>query len=146
MKRIEKYLLNSCALTVLVLSLIYIFAIISSPEITPAVQIGRYFTILLFSFLTVGASYLFSVPKIPKLLVFAIHYLVVLIAFMLIFIDLKEITAPKAFISVAIFTIFYTLLFAIVIGIKKLCSRLDKLIKKKTREAPKKEAYKPRYK
>ena len=146
MKRIERYLLDSCALTVLILSLIYILSIFSESQTTPAVHIGRYFTILLFSFLTVGANHLFSVPKIPKLLAFAIHYTVLLAAFMLVFVDLNGITAPMVFISIALFTVFYAVIFSIAIGTKKLCSYLDKSIKKKEDKAPKKEEYKPRYK
>ena len=146
MKRVERFLLESCALSVLITSLVYIIAIIISPDITPAVEIGRYFIILLFSFLTVGASYLFQIPSIKKILALAIHYLVVLAAFLLIFADLSTITGPKFFILVMLFTVFYALFFGIIIGIKKLCVKLDKAIKTKAENAPKKEAYKPRYK
>ena len=146
MKRVERYLLESCALTVLMMSLIYILAIISSPDIVPAVQIGRFFTILIFSFLTVGANRLFSIQRLGKPLAFAIHYVVLLLAFTFIFIDLSTLTGPKIFISIMIFTVFYALIFAIVIGTKKLCTRLDKSIKIAPEKSAEKEAYKPRYK
>ena len=146
MKRIEKYLLEGSALSVLITSIFFIFAKISSPDITPAVHIGRYFTILLFSLLIVGANLLFKIRKLAKILALLIHYVVIILAFTLIFVDLKGITGTRIFILLMLFTIFYAMMFGIVIGIRKLCSRLDSSIKTKSKQEPKKEKYKPRYK
>ena len=146
MKHIKKYLLSSCTLTVLLVSLVYVFAIIANPEITPAIEFSRYFTILIFSFLTVGANSLFAIPRLPKILALAIHYLVIFGAFMFIFVDLSTITAPKIFTSIMIYTTFYAIIFCISIGINKLSSHLDKSIKKKELATSPKEVYKPRYK
>lgn len=146
MKRIEKYLFEASALSVLITSIFFIFAKISSPDITPAVHIGRYFTILLFSLLIVFANLLFKLRKLPKILALLIHYVVIILAFTLIFVDLKGITGPRIFILLVLFTLFYAMLFGIVIGIRKLCARLDSSIKSKTKQEQKKEKYKPRYK
>ena len=145
MKHIERYLFSACTLTVLLVSLVYVFAIIATPEITPAIEFSRYFTILIFSFLAVGANYLFAIPKLPKILALAIHYIVIFGAFMFIFVDLSTITAPKFFTSVMLFTTFYAIVFCISIGVKKLCSHIDKSNKKKIATSDR-EIYKPRYK
>ena len=146
MKNAEKFLLNSCALSVLITSLFLIFYKLNTPQIAPAIDMSRHFTILIFSFITVGVNQLLSMPRIPKIAAVAIHYVVTLMASMFIFVDVSTLNATKTFISITIFTLFYAIFFGIVIGIKKLCSGIDKTIGGKSKTDRPKEAYKPRYK
>ena len=146
MKNAEKFLLNSCALSVLITSLFLIFYKINTPQIAPAIDMNRHFTILIFSFITVGANQLLSMPRIPKILAVAIHYVVTLIASLFIFTDISSLNATNLFISITIFTIFYAVFFGLVIAIKKLCYGIDKTVSKSSKPDRPKEAYKPRYK
>lgn len=146
MKRIEKILLDSCALSVLITSVFFIFAKISSPDITPAVHIGKYFLIILFSFIIVCANLLFSIKKLHKVLAVLIHYLVSLVAFLLIFVTLSGLRPMQFIVFVVLFTIFYAALFAAIFGIKRGIKKLDVKFERKSETESKKSEYKPRYK
>ena len=146
MKIAEKILLNSCALSVLITSLFLVFYKLNTPQIAPAIDMSRHFTILIFSFITVGVNQLLSMPRVPKIAAVAIHYVVTLIASMFIFVDVSTLNSQKIFITIMIFTLFYVIFFGIVIAIKKLCHVIDKPMNGKTKVDRPKEAYKPRYK
>ena len=147
MKRVERFLLEACSLSVLIMGIFFICAKLSAPEITPALHFGRFFLILLFGFLIVAANFLFKVNRIHRFIAVLIHYAVILAAFMLIFVELDGITSTRVFIFIALFTVFYALFFGIVIGIKHLAAKLDGAIAKKVAKEAKPEAkYQPRYK
>ena len=146
MKSVYKLILEACGLSVLLTSIFFVFEGIASPETTPALPISRYFLILLFGFIVVGANLLFGIEKLHKLATLAIHYIAIFVAFLIVFVGFADMTAKKFFIYAVIFTILYAIASATVIGVKKLTSKIDCRIGAKS-PAPKKQAeYKPRYK
>lgn len=146
MKRIERFILEACATSVLIASIFFVFAKISAPEIVPALDIGRYFLILLFGFLIVGANLLFGIKKLNKFLALLLHFLISFTVFSIIFVNFDGMNATRVFIHVVLFTIFYAVTFAIAIGIKKLSAKLDADINKKVNTATKSTDYKTKYK
>lgn len=143
--KIKNLLLNSCALSVVITSVFFLFAKISAPEIIPAIQIGKYFLILLFSFVIIGATLLFSVKKLNKIIALLIHYAVSLVAFLLTFISFNESRPMRTLVFVVFFTLLYTAIFASSIGIRKALKKVDERLKMNPRAKVSKE-YKPRYK
>lgn len=143
--KLKNFLLNSCALSVAITSVFFLFAKISAPQITPAIQIGKYFLILLFSLVIVGAALLFSVKRLNKLIALFIHYAVSLAAFLLTFLSFNDSRPMRTMIMVVFFTLLYAATFAASIGIRKALQKLDEQLEKKPR-AKSSKAYKPRYK
>ena len=146
MKHIYKFILEGCGLSVLITSIFFVFEGIASPEITPALPISRYFLILLFGFIVVGANLLFNIKNLNRLAALAIHYLAIFVAFLTVFVGLDGMTAKKFFIYAVIFTILYAIIFAVVISVKKLTSKADDRISARTPASKKQAEYKPRYK
>lgn len=146
MKRIERFILEACATSVLIASIFFVFAKISAPKIVPALDIRRYFLILLFGFLIVGANLLLGVKKLNKFLALLLHFLITFAAFLIIFVNFDGMNATRLFIHVVLFAIFYAVTFAIAIAIKKLSAKLDADISKKANTATKSTEYKPKYK
>ena len=146
MKHIYKFILEVCGLSVLIMSIFFVFEGIASPETIPALPIGRYFLILFFGFIVTGANLLFGIEKLHKLATVAIHYTAVFVAFIVVFVGFSDMTAKKFFIYTVIFTILYAVVSAAVIGIKKLTSKADDRISAKAHTAKKQSEYKPRYK
>ncbi len=144
--KLEKLLLSSCALSVLITSVFFIFAKISAPDITPAIQIGKYFLILLFSFVIIGVSLVFSLKRLNKIVALLIHYAVSLVAFLLAFVFFENARPMRTLIMMVFFTVFYAVVFAAIIGIKKIIYKLDKSFDKKPAVTAAKTEYKPRYK
>ena len=138
MKHIYKFILEGCGLSVLITSIFFVFEGIASPEITPALPISRYFLILLFGFIVVGANLLFSIEKLHRLAALAIHYIAIFVAFLVVFVGFTNMTAKKFFI--------YAIVSAAVIGVKNLTSKADDRISAKIPAAKKPNEYKPRYK
>ena len=146
MKHIYKLILEACGLSVLFTSISFIIETISFPEMTPAIPVGRYFLLLLFSFSIICANLLFGIKQLHRLVSLLIHYLIVFVTFILAFVGFEGMTLSKFFIYTVMFTIFYAVVFAIVFGIKSFASKADARIKAKA-PAPKKQIeYKPRYK
>ena len=146
MKHIYKFILEACGLSVLITSIFFVFEGIASPEITPALPISRYFLILLFGFIIVGANFLFSIKNLHKLAALAIHYLTIFVAFLTVFVGFAGMTAKKFFIYAVIFTILYAIIFAVVVCVKKLTTKADDRISSKAPTSKKSTEYKPRYK
>lgn len=146
MKHIYKLLLEACGLSVLFTSISFIIETISFPEMTPAIPVGRYFLVLLFSFSIIGANLLFGIKQLHKLVSLLIHYLIVFATFIIAFVGFTGMTPSKFFIYTVMFTIFYAIVFAIVFGVKALTSKADGRIKEKSPASKMQSEYKPRYK
>ena len=146
MKHIYKFILEACGLSVLITSIFFVFEGIASPEITPALPISRYFLILLFGFIIVGANFLFGIKNLHKLAALAIHYLTIFVAFLTVFVGFAGMTAKKFFIYAVIFTILYAIIFAVVVCVRKLTTKADDRISSKAPTSKKSTEYKPRYK
>ena len=146
MKHIYKFILEGCGLSVLITSIFFVFEGIASPEITPALPLGRYFLILFFGFIVVGANLLFGIEKLHRLAAVAIHYTTIFVAFLIVFVGFADMTAKKLFIYTVIFTILYAIVSAVVIGVKKITSKADDRISAKVLASKKQSEYKPRYK
>lgn len=144
MKRIEKLLLDSCAFSVLITGTFFIFAKLTAPEMTPAVEIGRYFLILLFSLLIMSAGLLFESKKLSKPVAFLAHFGISYVAFLVIFVDFTEMLPMRFFIYTVIFIVAYAIYFAACRGIRKLVQKLDNRFS--TKKAKPSEKYVPRYK
>ena len=144
--KLEKLLLRSTALSVVITSVFFIFAKIGTPNITPAIEIGKYFLILLFSLVIIGATILFSVKKLNKILALLIHYAVSLVAFLLIFVSFEDSRPMRTMIMIVFFTVLYSATFVASIGIKKALQKLDGRTKSKSTVSASKGEYKPRYK
>ncbi len=145
MKKLENLIFEACAVSVLLTSVFFIFAWIGLPEITPAIQIGKYFLILLFSLLITAAKLLFSVKGLKKPLALLLHYAIALVAFSVIFFDFSTLNGMRIFILIVCFTLFYAAIWGIVIVTRRILARLDKQIEAK-RKPEEKVKYTPRYK
>ena len=146
MKRIYKLILEACGLSVLITSIFFIFEKISSPDITPALPIGRYFLILLLGFIVVCANLLFGIRTLHKIVALLIHYLAIFTTFLITFVGFNGMTPTKFFIYIVMFTIFYAIIFAIAIGVKILSAKADAHISAKSPTPKKTTEYKSRYK
>jgi len=146
MKKTYSFLLNSCAISVLITSIFFLFAKISNPNSTPAIHIGKYFLILLFSLILILTNQLFLIKNFPKSLSTVIHYLITLLSFTLIFLPLNDSRPMYVFVYLAVFTIAYAFLFAIVIGVRKAAINLGGSMLSKTNANKEKAEYSRRYK
>ena len=149
MKKIENILLKSCAFTVLISALFFAFAKMTSRA---EVKIGftHFFIIFLFGIAISIANLVLEYDKLHVALRMLIHYVVLLIAFSVVFINMGNIAADGAsaiFTTVFIFTFLYVFISLISYSIKKLIVKLDKRFDKKhTAPQKEKETYQPRFK
>ncbi len=146
MKHIYKLTLEACGLSVLITSISFIIEAISFPGMTPAIPIGRYFLILIFSFSIVCANLLLSIKKLHKLMSLPLHYLIIFATFIFAFVGFAGMTPKKFFIYTVMFTIFYAVITAFVFGVKALSSKTDSRISAKSSTYKTQSEYKPRYK
>ena len=152
MKKLESLLFHTTAYTVLILLMFYIFGVAS--DFTDAyISFPTFMTILGFGALISLASMIFSIKKIHMALRTLIHFVVLLIAFCVIFISAGNISSGgqgAIFIAIAIFTVFYLSIFAIsfiiISTVRKADANIDKKIKAETQKLQKKKKYKPLYK
>lgn len=145
MKKTEKIILESCAFAMLLIGAFFLISWIGMPDITPAIEIGKFFLILIFSFVINIARLLFGVKRLPKLAALSIHYAIALLAFSLIFVSPEQLVGARIFILWVSFTIFYAILFAASVGIKHLANKIDTAAEKKGAKKEPAE-YKSRYK
>ena len=148
MKKIENLLLHSTAYTVLILLIFYIFG--AASDFTDAyISFPTFLTILGFGAIISVAGMIFSIKKIHLALRALIHYIVLLVAFCVIFITTGNISSGgqgAIFISVAIFTVFYFTIFAISLAVISAVRKADENIDKKIKAELKKEAKTAKYK
>ena len=150
MKRAERFLLHTCAYTVLVCALFLIFMAISGFS-EASLNIGRFFLILLFSFLISVAGIILGLKGWHPVLRVAIHYTVLLAAFFFVFVISGNINASGGgaiFSAIIVFTFLYVVFSLIVYSVKKSITAVDKSLEKRGKKAfsNKSSTYTPRYK
>lgn len=148
MSPFKKTLYHSAAYTVAISMLFLIFAKIIG--IADAhLSLSKYFVILAFGFICAASEFLLTVERLPKAIRYLIHYLVLALAFFVIFMTVRSsdgtfrFNAAAIFASVAIFSIFYFLILAFVFVYNKKAKSTTKKVEK---NKPSKEEYKPRFK
>ena len=110
MKAFKKFIFGACLYTVCILTLFYMFALISKMD-NPSIGISKYFTIFLFGAI-ISASTLVFETKLNTLLKYAINYVALLTTFCVIFLTSDsgtENAVARAFAAIFIFTLFYAL-------------------------------------
>ena len=116
MRRINKVFLTGCGYAILILTLFYAFAAISnftSQSIAP----GRFALILAFGFIISLAELMYEELKLKKVYKCLIHYVVLLVAFCIIFIVAGNISSQRpaaVFGAIVIYTVLYFFLYAII--------------------------------
>ena len=148
MRIIEKLLLKSCAYSVLIVTLFFLFTMVTSFT-EAAIRLGTFFLILLFGLLISLSDLILKIEKLHKMLRLLIHYSVLLVAFIVIFIISGNISASGAgavFSAVFIFTVLYAVISLIVYLAKRSVKSVDaKLGKKAAQNKKPKSNYKPLY-
>jgi len=150
MRKIEKLFLTGCGYSVLILTLFYVFAAITE-FVNPAITPGQFVVIVLFGIIIALAEFLYSILKVKKVLKCFIHYAVLFVTFLVIFIISGNIVSTKAsgvFVAVIVYTFMYFSIWLIVNLVRKTISAADdKLDAKLPKENKTKNAkYKPLYK
>ena len=142
-------------LTVLILSLFYIFAT-ASEFTSPLIDFGTFALIFLFGIIISVANIILAYDRLRLIIRIAIHYASLLVAFSVVFIisgklgngNMGAVTA-----AIIVFTFLYAIIFPIayfaIKGIRAADRKVDKHISEKHKTDPKKEKksdYKPLYK
>lgn len=151
MRRINKLFLTGCGYAVLILTLFYIFAVVSK-FVTQTIAPGQFALIVLFSFVISFAEFMYEILKVKKIYKMLIHYAVLLTVFYIVFVISGNISVQRPaapFVAVIIFTILYFAIWIIVHfvrkGINKADDKLESKIKTKEKSQKSKEKYKPLY-
>ncbi len=150
MNNITKFLYRGCAYTVAISMLFFLFArILNINELH--LSFSRYFIIFAFGLIVSASEFIFTIKKISTILQYAIHYLVLSIAFFCVFLTVQtssgsyEFSVSSIFASLAIFSFFYFIILGFIVLVKR------KLSVKKTSTSTKskneeKTTYSPRFK
>ena len=151
MKKIQSLLLNASAYTVLILALFYLFAAVTGYT-QGGIGFPMYALILGFGLVISLAGLIFETDKLSRAVKFILHYAVLFVAFLLIFVisgNIKGQGESVIFSSILIFTFFYAIVSVIVYLIRRAISSADKKVSDKlAKKAPtqkKKTPYKPIY-
>ena len=108
MKKIKDFIFGTALYTVCLLTVFYLFALVSTSE-GAVMEISKYFTILLFGCIISLSALIFD-TKINFLLKYAINYAVLATAFCVIFLTSDSGTSnmvARTFAAIFIFTLFY---------------------------------------
>ena len=135
MRRIHKLFLVGCGYAVLILSLFYTFAAISNFG-SQAIAPGQFALIVVSGLVIALAEFIYEQLKIKKSLKCVIHYIVLMIAFCLIFIISGKISAQKpaaVFISIILYTLLYFIIWTIVHFARRAIDRMDDKLEAKTK-------------
>lgn len=124
MKRIESFLLKSCAYTVIVTLLLYI-ALLSLGVTDQGIPVLKFLLLFGYGVLIAAAEVLYNGLKIRKLFRIFIHYGLLLIGFIAVY-SLSGITASITPMRVFVIIVLFTLLYCLVLGAVKLIAHLVK--------------------
>lgn len=151
MKTLENILLKACGYTVLIMTVFYLFGLIG--EIGAAfISFTTFLTVALFGLLIALAELVLNIRKIHIAFRVLIHYLVLLVAFNVVFIssgNLSVSSGGEIFSAIVIFTVLYAIMFGLVYIIRRFITKGDSFIDKnkfKNHDKKRKESeYKPLY-
>lgn len=144
MKHIGDFFRNACAYTVVFLTFFY-FVSLSDRVSNGAISFGRFGLVLAFGAIISAAGFLFKL-KINKVYTVIIHYSVILVSFILLFVTTKVLSSNSSstFVAIIAFSILYVLLFVIIYFVKGFFyGKYGK--KRAVIEMKKKAEYKPRF-
>lgn len=148
MKQIEKFFSHACMYTVFIAIAFYIFSgIVNAKGLS--MSFGRFFTIFAFSMIISSMEYIFSVARIHKALQYAIHYVILCAAFIVVFLSIRKSSADFMFNSsvifaaVVLFSFGYAAFFLALYLLKKIASKIKF---EKNSNTPNKSEYKSRFK
>jgi len=130
MKRLENFVLKACSYTVLIVTLFFLFTLITNFT-EAAIKIGTFMLILLFGFIISLADLFFGIEKIGKAFKVLIHYGALLVTFIVVFVVFGNISgggAGAVISAIFIFTALYAVIFPIIYFTKKGLSSADKKI------------------
>lgn len=137
MKRINQIFLTGCGYTVLILTLFYAFAVISK-FVSQSIAPGQFALILCFGFIISSAEFLYEQLKLKKIYKCFIHFLVLLVAFCLIFLISGNISSKKpfaVFIAIFLYTFLYFSIWTIVHFVRKAINKADDRLDSRTANA-----------
>ena len=121
MEKLKRIALNACAFTVLINMLFFAFAKITGlSEIK--IDFLHFFIILLFGVVIAITNTVFELPKLHIVFKFIIHYVVLLIAFYIVFINFGNVKSSgisTVFVTVIIFSFLYVFISLIVWLLKR---------------------------
>ena len=145
MKQLEKFFSHTCIYTVLISMTWY--GILSTAKAT-GISLLSYFLIFSFSLILSSMEYVFTLKRVNKFLQYVIHYIVLCVAFNVIFIALRksdsdyEFKPSMIFAAIFLFSVIYAVISIIVLLVKK--SKAG--VSKKSDQASKPSSYKSRFK
>ena len=148
MKQFEKFFSHACMYTVPITMAFYLFSNMVN-EKGLSMTFARFFTIFAFSLLISSMEYIFSVTSIPKPVQYLLHYLVLCIAFNVVFFTIRKtasdfvFSAATVFSAVVLFSFAYGIFFLAVFLLRK---ATDKIKPKSKKNSPKTSEYKSRFK
>lgn len=112
MKPTEKFIYHAAVYTVSISLLFFIFArFLDIDELT--ISLSRYFTIFALSLVISGAEFILTLDKLPRYLRHIIHYAVLAISFLVIFLTVRtssgefQFRAATVFAALIIFSFLY---------------------------------------
>ncbi len=115
MNNTEKFIYHSCAYTVGISTVFFIFArLMKIDELS--ISFLRYFTIFAFSLVLSGSEFLFSIDKLPKYLRHILHYLILCVTFFVVFLTVQkssgeyQFRVTTVFAAIFIFSAFYLII------------------------------------
>ena len=150
MKTIENIILKACGYTLTILFLFYLAGTIADFT-NPYIDFKTFLFISLFGILISLAGLLLKIEKIHVSLRVLIHYVVLFVAFTVIFIisgNISKNGSAAIFSSLIIFTFFYALIFTASLFVQKFIKKADDSLDKKyasRRKVQKKNEYKTLY-
>lgn len=109
--KIEKFVYHTCAYSVIISVIFYIFAMLSGIQ-GLTMSFGRFALIIAFSAITTLAESLLYIKKVKKPIAIFLHFISLFVAFFVVFIAVNNKGFMPSFIfsSLAIFTIIYVLI------------------------------------
>ena len=148
MEKIKKVALNACAFTVLISALFFAFAKITGlAEVK--IDFLHFFIILLFGTVIAVTNTVFELPKLNIAFKFIIHYVVLLIAFYIVFINFGNVKSSgisTVFVTVIVFSFLYVFI-SLAVWIIRRIFKIGSSHKKPDAKQKEKEdtTYKPRF-
>ncbi len=146
MKKIEKFIKTACTYTVLMLVVLYLFALIM--KLTDnGISFGKFALVLAFGVVLTGAEHIYKIKSIGKIWQTVLHYCILLFSFTVIFTWSKMLGKESdIFASFFVFTFLYFLAFGMIVLIKYLIKLSNKKGKSHSPTSAKpKSTYKPRF-
>ena len=146
MKRIQGLLLNACGYSVAILAVLYLFGAIAGVG-DNGISFSRFVLVLAFGGVISIAARILSSKNIKKPVGIIIHYSVLLLTFLVLFVVIGNIsTGGSTFTAIVVFTFFYAIIFGLVALINHAVKSADKKFDKKHPVKKKKKSpYKPIY-